>query len=45
MIKFEGSEARNIEICSWAKRLPMFLVSVIGHDQRMCSKNNYRIGL
>ena len=25
MVKFEGSEARNIEICSWASRLPMFL--------------------
>ncbi|KAF8542541.1 RNA dependent RNA polymerase-domain-containing protein [Trichophaea hybrida] len=25
MIKFEGSEARNIELCTWASRLPMFL--------------------
>jgi hypothetical protein len=25
MIKFEGSKARNIELCSWASRLPMFL--------------------
>jgi hypothetical protein len=25
MVKFEGSEDRNIEICNWASRLPMFL--------------------
>lgn len=25
MVKFEGSEAREIEICSWATRLPLFL--------------------
>ncbi|KAF8245194.1 RdRP-domain-containing protein [Wilcoxina mikolae CBS 423.85] len=25
MIKFEGSAARNIELCTWASRLPMFL--------------------
>lgn len=25
MVKFEGSKARNIEICTWASRLPMFL--------------------
>ncbi|KAA8913017.1 RNA dependent RNA polymerase-domain-containing protein [Sphaerosporella brunnea] len=25
MIKFLGSESRKIEICSWAKRLPMYL--------------------
>lgn len=25
MVKFEGSTASNIELCSWASRLPMFL--------------------